>query len=240
MKLAILETDTPVPAVLAKNGTYGDIFKQMLCDAGLDTSVWEMTAYNVVDRQEFPAERPDCILITGSKHNSYDDTDWIVQLVEYTKKAVDDGVGVVGICFGHQILARALGARVGPNHKGWEVAATEVFPTSLGKQLFPELGDTIVIEQMHRDIVHELPANTQLLASNDVCAVQGFYRPKSLITFQGHPEFTAFIVDSVVDTRRAAGVFDAAMAKEFHSRASLPQDGPALAKGIVRFIHSLQ
>lgn len=117
---------------------------------------------------------------------------------------------LLGICFGHQIIARALGAKVGVNPKGWEVAATPVTLTSKGQEIFPEIAkeynNELSIMQMHRDIVFELPKDTELLATNDICSVQGFYRPKSIWTVQGHPEFTAEIEQILITLRKETGV----------------------------------
>lgn len=80
----------------------------------------------------------DGILITGSRYNAFDDDPWIQALVAYTKKAIDTNgrVKVVGICFGHQIIGRALGAKVGKSVKGWELSVTEVNLTPEGKCFF--------------------------------------------------------------------------------------------------------
>ena len=71
------------------------------------------------------------------EHNAFDDTPWINTLVEYTKRALETKrIRIIGVCFGHQILGRALGAKVGRNELAWEVASNEVNLTSKGKEIF--------------------------------------------------------------------------------------------------------
>lgn len=146
LRLAILEADTPQPKTLAKFGGYTGVFTALL-NAGsqllepprrLD-EVATVKGYDVVnDLDSYPAlEEVDAILITGSRHTAFDDDPWIVKLVEYTKNAIESGrVKVVGVCFGHQIIGRAAGAKLGRSDKGWEVAVTEVELTEKGKELF--------------------------------------------------------------------------------------------------------
>ncbi|KAF5097778.1 hypothetical protein D0Z00_002297 [Geotrichum galactomycetum] len=248
-RVAIIEADTPVPAVVAELGTYGTIFTNLLVAAGLSQ---ETTRYSVHHVVEHPENLPnledrtdplDAVLISGSKHNSYDDIDWINQLAAFVNAALAKGVRVVGICFGHQVIARALGAKVGVNPKGWEIAAVPITLTEKGQEVFAELADmaasangTINIMQMHRDIVFEVPTGTELLAYNEICGVQGFYKPGAILTVQGHPEFTEFIETSLISLRRDLGAFAAELAEDGLKRTHDRNDGPVIAQSIVRFI----
>lgn len=72
-----------------------------------------------------------------TEHNSYEDIPWINRLVDFTRKVIEhDRVRLLGICFGHQIVGRALNVKVGPSSKGWELAVCDVDLTDQGKQLF--------------------------------------------------------------------------------------------------------
>ena len=98
-RLAIIETDIPLPTLQAKHGTYGGVFTDLLYNAGLDRSVI-ITKHDIVnsskDLPNLDVDKPDAILITGSRYNAYDDVDWINDLVKFTAEAIDQGVKTVG------------------------------------------------------------------------------------------------------------------------------------------------
>lgn len=103
------------------------------------SDVASITARNIVEDTEPypPLDEVDAILITGSRHTAFDNDPWILKLVEYAKQAIDSGrIRVVGVCFGHQIIGRAMGAPVGKSDKGWEIAVTDVDLTDKGKAIF--------------------------------------------------------------------------------------------------------
>ena len=106
-----------------------------------------ITAHDVVaDPTAYPSlDDVDAVLITGSKHNAFENDPWILALVEFTKKVLaTDRIRTVGVCFGHQICARAMGLPVGRSDKGWEVSVTEVDLSEEGKEFFKIDGDTMV------------------------------------------------------------------------------------------------
>ncbi len=146
LRIAVLECDTPLPVVEAKYGRYGEIFKTLL-RAGADalsypglsaSSGLELSAWDVVTAQKYPSlDDIDAILITGSKHNSFDNDPWILKLVAFTKKVLEQRrVRILGVCFGHQILGRALDAGVGRSEGGWEVSVTAMDLTKRGQEIF--------------------------------------------------------------------------------------------------------
>lgn len=141
IRLAILECDTPQPQTRAKYNSYAGVFTSLLTRATAPLPVSDVvtiTAHDVVnDLHSYPSlDDVDALLLTGSRHTSFDNDPWILNLVEYVKQALENGVKIVGICFGHQIIGRAVGAGVGKSDKGWEVAVTEVELTEKGKQIF--------------------------------------------------------------------------------------------------------
>lgn len=146
LRIAILECDTPLPVVEARYGRYGEIFKTLL-RAGADalsypgvssSSGLEMAAWDVVTAQAYPSlDDIDAILITGSKHNSFDNDPWILKLVDFVKGVLAQRrVRILGICFGHQILGRALDMKVGRSEGGWEVSVTAMDLTKRGQEIF--------------------------------------------------------------------------------------------------------
>ncbi|KAM6519330.1 hypothetical protein FALCPG4_012973 [Fusarium falciforme] len=244
LRLAILEADTPQPQTRDRYGGYTGVFTALLNAAAnslkppqkLDEIV-TIKGYDVVNElHSYPAlEDIDAILITGSRHTAFDNDPWIVKLVEYTKKAIEtDRVRVVGICFGHQIIGRAAGAKLGRSDKGWEIAVTEVDLTAKGKEIFGL--DKMRIHQMHRDIVFEFPPNSIPLGSNAICEVQAFYSPGRYISVQGHPEFTDEIISEILFNRHTVGIFSDELYADAMKRAPIPHDGVAIARAFLKFI----
>ncbi|KAI3553296.1 glutamine amidotransferase class-I [Colletotrichum abscissum] len=244
IRLAILEADTPQPQTNAEYGGYGGVFTALLRTAALASdppapldSIVDLSVYHAVgDDAVYPdLDSIDAILISGSKHNSFDNDPWILKLVEFTKKCIDSGrIRVIGVCFGHQIVGRSLGVEVKRSDLGWEVAVVDVNLTPKGKEIFQL--EKMRIHQMHRDVVTENPAGAESLAYTELCPVQGFYSPKKFITVQGHPEFTGPIVSEILNVRHKAGIFDEAMFTDAINRANIEHDGVNIARGFLRFL----
>lgn len=165
LRIAILECDTPLDKTRAKYGGYGGVFKQLLdrsADAlqypGLSSKYgMELSYFNVEQHPDlYPSlDDIDAILITGSRayfstvdrleliacsgYDSFAPSPWIVRLVEYVKQVLEqDRVRVIGVCFGHQIVGRALDQRVYRGEAGWEVSVMPVQLSDLGKKLFKQ------------------------------------------------------------------------------------------------------
>lgn len=143
VRIAVLECDTPIPRVRAKYGVYSDIFRNLLQTAANNlhpAPKLSFTAYDVVNGTEYPElEIVDAILLSGSKYNSYDDDEWILALIDFVKKVLTQKrVRLIGVCFGHQIISRALGSdlNVCPNKKGWELSVIDTLLSPRGKQIF--------------------------------------------------------------------------------------------------------
>lgn len=189
-------------------------------------------------------------LLIRPGHDSFADSPWVLKLVKYTSDALQTKrVRVVGVCFGHQIVARALGVEVGRNADGWEAAVNEVQLSQRGQELFglENLVGLISmlenkancvkrIHQMHRDIARSYPEGIEPLGSSPVCSVQGMYSPAHLITVQGHPEFTADIVREIIETRHSTGIFNDEAYNLHVKKVDLPHDGVAVSRAFIRFL----
>ncbi|KAH3332045.1 hypothetical protein KXW13_004033 [Aspergillus fumigatus] len=223
LRIAVLECDAPPADSNARYGGYHGVFSLLLKESaralgqpdrldpetGLDISRWD-----VVYAQDYPRlEDVDAILLTGSNNQR---------------------VKILGICYGHQIIGRALGAKVGRNDAGWEIAVCDVDLTEQGKKLFGK--DKLQIQQMHRDIVFDYPPNVVPLGSSPRCAVQGMYRPGHFITVQGHPEFKQDIVSEIVKLRMSMGAFSKEQGEDALARAGKDHDGIAIGVAFLKFL----
>jgi len=244
LRIAILECDTPLEKTRAKYGGYGGVFKTLL-RAGADalkypnlssTEGLDITTWDVVTKQEYPSlDDIDAILITGSKFNSFDNDPWIVKLVDFTKKILaQDRVRIIGVCFGHQIVGRAMGVKVDRSKGGWEASVTAIDLTKRGQEIFGR--PSLALHQMHRDAVYEYPEGVEELAYTDKCSVQGMYVVNKLFTVQGHPEFTEEIVREILATRHASGIFNDEAYEDTVGRVDKYQDGLVVAQAFLRFL----
>ncbi|RDA89352.1 hypothetical protein CP532_6127 [Ophiocordyceps camponoti-leonardi (nom. inval.)] len=244
LRLAVLECDRPQPQTRHIHNSYTGVFTALLGSASnqldpprqLDSLV-SIKGYDVVNElHTYPAlDDIDAVLITGSRHTAFDDDPWIKNLVEFTKKALDSGrIRVIGVCFGHQIVGRALGARLAQSDNGWEVAVTDVDLTDKGKALFGL--DKMRIHQMHRDIVVDFPPDAVPLGSNSFCSVQNMYQPGRYLTVQGHPEFTDDIISEILFNRHTVGIFSDEVYEDGIRRAALPHDGVSVGRAFLKFM----
>lgn len=181
-------------------GDYDRIFAQLLGGHGLTFEAFD------VENGIFPDGPDTCDgwLITGSRHGAYEDHPWIPSLEDLIRQIRDARRPLVGICFGHQIIAQALGGRVEKFSGGWVVGRTEY-----------KMGDdTIALNAWHQDQVVGLPDGAEVLATNALCenAIVA-YGPK-ILSVQAHPEY---------DGRFFAGL------ATFRGRGVVPDDQIATA-----------
>ncbi|KAI8076803.1 class I glutamine amidotransferase-like protein [Halteromyces radiatus] len=215
LHLALLVCDTPKPQVLEKHGDYPHMFSQAFAKAvskqqQQDQVSWEY--FDVVHKQEYPTDtsRFDAIVLTGSAATAYQDEPWILKLISFIQEQMQqpNKKKLVGICFGHQIIALAAGGKCGKNPKGWELGYYEISLTPFGKQFFHTDKQVLRLNQVHQDHVTELPIGFQCLATtsphtpiHSMVSNDG-----QCITIQGHPEFNRDTVRILLNLRADAGV----------------------------------
>lgn len=220
MKIGILQTGHAPDELLEKTGDFDLLFRRLLDGQGFN-----FVTYNVVD-MEFPDQIAACDgwLITGSKHGAYEDHPFIPPLEAFIRDIYAADIPMVGICFGHQIIAQALGGKVEKFAGGWAV----------GRQTYDWAGETVVLNAWHQDQVTTLPQDAQVIASNDFCANAALVYGKRAFSTQPHPEFGADFIDGLAQHRGPGIVPDAQLAQ---TRANLdkPVDNPRLARQIARF-----
>ena len=189
MLLGILQTGHVPDEVAARDGTYSDLFGRLFAHRGFDMQTW-----SVVDMQ-FPdgPGAADAWLITGSRHGAYEDHPWIPPLEDLIRAIRDDGRPLVGICFGHQIIAKALGGRVEKFSGGW----------SVGRRSYDIGGCSLSLHAWHQDQVVSLPPGASVLGHNDFTANAVMAVGPNVLTVQPHPEFPASVVEELIEHRSA-------------------------------------
>ncbi len=148
-------------------------------------------------KQEFP-ENPEIVVITGSTTSVYEDEEWIDALVEKTREYIEDDVPVLGVCFGHQIIAKAMDAEV-VQMDDYEIGYREInFDDT---EIFRGLRESEYPFSTHQDRVEEVPEKMERIAETDIC-VQGIkHTEKPVYGVQFHPELTPGIAKKAIRTK---------------------------------------
>lgn len=197
MKIGILETGRP-PEGLEQHGSYGAMFERLL---GPDL---DYVVYPVID--DVLPERVDAAdgwLVTGSRFGVYDDAPWIRRLEAFVRELVAARVPLVGVCFGHQILASALGARVEKAEAGWGVGP-HAYEIVERPPWLTTPSERFTLNAMHQDQVLSLPPGARLIARSDFCPYAALAYGDHAMTIQAHPEFDNAYERALIGLRRGA------------------------------------
>jgi GMP synthase-like glutamine amidotransferase len=216
MLIGILQTGLAPEALIPEAGDYPDMFERLLGGHGFSFRTWR-----VVDG-DFPASVHDADgwLITGSRHGVYEDHAWIPPLEAFIRQAFAARVPMVGVCFGHQIIAQAMGGKVERYAGGWAVGATD----------YDFDGQTLTLNAWHRDQVTVAPEGAKVIASNDFCTNAALLYDDRALTVQAHPEFRPEFVDGLMKTRGKGLVPDEVMAAAAQRLADPLQDRSMAAR----------
>ena len=188
MKIGVLITGHPPESLADQFEKYDKFFAKLLEGHGFTFPAW------AVLEGEFPGgpDDADGWLITGSKYGAYEDLSWIPPLEDLIRAIYAEGRPMVGICFGHQIMAQALGGKVEKFSGGWSVGATEYHLTS---------GETMTLQAFHQDQIVEAPPGAETIAETDFCKYAGLAYRDNTMSLQPHPEFHADYVGALLDAR---------------------------------------
>lgn len=187
MKLGILKADSVLEQFQAEHGDYPDMFIRRL---GTNSeSAIEFKTYDV-EHGEYPAHVDDCdgYVITGSKKSVYDEESWIKELELYVVELHEIKKPLVGICFGHQMVAQALGGKTEAAEVGWGVGVHRSQIQAQAAFMQPPLPEVKLLVS-HKDQVTALPDHATVLASSDFCPVSMYLVAEHIFCMQGHPEF---------------------------------------------------
>ncbi|MBT6531648.1 MAG: type 1 glutamine amidotransferase [Marinovum sp.] len=217
MKVGILQAGHAPAEMIAETGNYAQMFTQFL--SGRDYS---FAAYSVVD-MEFPksAHSADCWVITGSRHGVYENLPFIEPLKALVRDIYNLKIPLVGVCFGHQVIAQALGGQVEKYSGGWSVGATD----------YDFEGQTVSLNAWHQDQVVALPADARVLGSSPFCKYAFLGYGENVFTVQAHPEFDSRFINGLIDTR-GRGLVPDDLLERASRKLELPNSNSALADRI--------
>lgn len=235
MKIAILNAIDPSKSQVNWGGSPIDAYIRFLQSAPND---FRFTGYTVA-LGEFPADANlyDGYVITGSPSGAYETDAWILALMDFIRQAYKLGKKLVGICFGHQIIAQALGGHVEKSAKGWGLGL-KPFAVTGNKSWMNEPVTACSLYFVHQDQVLDLPPQAEHLAGNEFCPNVMYAIGEQVLGVQGHPEFTPEIMEGILASRsdalKATEVFQTAVTSLANGRP----DNSRFAHWIVNFLQA--
>lgn len=233
LRICILETDDLRPEFVERYQGYGRMFEQLFMRQPIAA---DFSIYNVVEEQ-YPAdeEKFDAYLVTGSKADSFGSDPWIHTLKNYLVERYRRGDKLLGVCFGHQLLALALGGVTERAVQGWGVGVHQYQVRQSAEWMSPRL-DQLDLLISHQDQVTRLPEGAEVVASSPFCPFAAYHIGNQVLCFQGHPEFIHDYSRALLELRQDR------LGEELYANAiaSLDRDhhGEAVAEWMMRFVAS--
>ncbi|KAL4614973.1 gamma-glutamyl peptidase 5-like [Castanea sativa] len=234
-RFAILLCAEDSDYVKKKYGGYFGVFVRMLAEEG---ETWDV--YRVASG-EFPEDDEiglfDGFVITGSCNDAHGNDVWICKLLNLLKKLDSMKKTILGICFGHQILARALGGKTGRNVAGWDIGVTAIHLSSSNHFSSLKIPATLSVIECHRDEVCELPPKAEVIAWSEKTGIEMFKYGNHIMGIQGHPEYTKDILLHLIDRLLNRDLIVESYAKEMKAKlGTCEPDREALRKLCISFL----
>ena len=235
LRICILETDILRPELVDQYQGYGQMFQRLFSQQPVAA---EFTVYNVM-QGHYPSddEQFDAYLVTGSKADSFGSDPWIQTLKTYLLDRYQRGDKLLGVCFGHQLLALLLGGKTERAAQGWSVGTHRYTLAAKAPWMSPVMEElTLLIS--HQDQVTQLPENATVIASSDFCPFAAYHINDQVLCFQGHPEFIHDYSRALLEIRQQH------LGEQVYSQgvASLAQEhhGTTVAEWMMRFVAQKQ
>ena len=228
MRIAILEPGAPPKDLRPRFGAYGQMVAALLGD-GARTERFDVRTGAYPDPGSW-----DGYVITGSSAGVYDPDPWIPDLKAWVQ-ATAGRAPMIGVCFGHQLMAEAFGGKVIKSPKGWGVGLHRYALTAPASWMEPEI-HTVALPASHQDQVVELGEGAEVLGGSDFCPFALLAYPgRRAFSLQPHPEFDPAYAEALIATRREGPLTpeqsDAAIAS-----LQAPNDNLRVGRWLNRFL----
>ena len=199
LTIGILLTDHVLDDLQPKHGDQDDFYFKIFgeADINIKLKIYDVTLNN------YPSDMDECdgYLITGSKLSVYDDVRWIKDLEQYIRVLNEQKKFLLGVCFGHQLIAKALGGEVCKAEIGW-VTGLQSYTFHHNFPWLSDLNQDVKLIHSHQDQITKLPDQATLVASSKNVPIAMYYIDDHIMSIQGHPEFTNEYAYDVVCKRR--------------------------------------
>ncbi len=229
-RIGILETGAPPPALRQHFGSYDSMFRRLL-GPGYEFATFDVPGGSVPDGP--PA--CDAYLVTGSAAGVHDGHRWIDELEDFIRN-VSGRAPLIGVCFGHQLMAEAFGGRVTRSPKGWGIG----LQSYRVEMRAPWMDDApaVSVPVSHQDQIVVPPADAQVLAGNEFTPYAVLaYPQRRAISMQCHPEFTPEYAAALIRLRREVS-FGAALADDALDSLRQPDDRQRVAGWLREFLRA--
>jgi GMP synthase-like glutamine amidotransferase len=230
LRIGILKADSVLPDLAVRHGEYPDMFRSVLLAADPEADVRSFD----VENGALPTRADACdgYVITGSRRSVYETIPWIEALTEWVRAAARDRTPLVGVCFGHQLVAQALGGRTAKADRGWTIGV-QSYDLERPLPWDPERTSLRLIHS-HQDQVQELPKGAERIGGNAACPAALYGIGDHVLCVQGHPEFSPEYARDLYAKRRE--VFGETVYAAALESLGTENDRYPFARGMVEFI----
>lgn len=232
MKILIIEPGLPPAPLKAESGFYPAMFKRLVSS---EIKGAHFDVCSVICGDCLPdAIQYDGVVILGSPHSVYEDLPWINELVGFVQNAAKHKIPQIGICFGHQLIAKAMGGHVAKAPQGWGIGrhSYEIAHENIGEicPVVCKSKKALNLLVSHQDQVLEKPRDAKVVAGSEFTPNAVLhYEAHNIISCQAHPEFTPSFAHELIASRRGTR-FPEDFADKALADINEPVDGELVAQ----------